>query len=444
MKSAEDRKKGVVITLVTCAIVFVLLYAIVNITTVSALLSSTMSVFSPILIGFALAYMLNPILRLFEFKIYKKIPKKNVVRGLSIFSTYIVAILFVVAFLFLLVPQLVDAIVDLVNNFDEYVDTTIYFINDIINKFTDNDVAKEYVNQEAIMNVVKKFFSTSESIFETVLTYISEYGMGLVVGVTNFILGVFISIYVLISKEKLQAQLRKFGKAVFNENRNRKLGKYITLTHRTFSSYFVGKIIGALIAFVLMLVLMLIFGVPYPLLVATVIGITDIIPIFGPILGAIPSFFIIFIVDPGKAVVFVILLLVVQQLEGNVISPKVLGEATGISSLSVMIAIIVMGDYFGFVGMIIGVPVFAVGITIVKELIDTRLRRKELSTDTADYYLKDSIADPHDMHVPLGKKIFDNLEKTFEQVKSKLQKKKPDENGEQEKGEENNNDREQS
>ena len=116
-------------------------------------------------------------------------------------------------------------------------------------------------------------------------------------------------------------------------------------------------------------------------------------------------------------------MLVVQQLEGNVITPKILGEATGISSLSVIIAIIIMGHYFGIIGMIIGVPIFAVGITIVKEIIDTKLRKKEKSTDTADYYLPDSVVDPHEQHEPFAKRIFNNLAAIFSKTVKIFKKK---------------------
>ncbi len=422
MKTTEEKRRGIIITLVVCAIVFVVMFAVVNISAVSTVISSVLSVFSPIIIGFAIAYMLNPILRMFEFKVYKKIPKKNVIRGLSIFSTYMVAVLFVAAFLLLLIPSLIDAIVDLVSNFHTYVENTVAMINSIINKFSSNENFNEYVDEAALKKFIFEFFSASEGLFETVFGYVKEYGMGLVVGVKNVILGIFISIYVLLSKEKLQAQLRKLGKAVLSESRNQLIGKYINLAHRTFSSYFVGKIIGSLMVFVMVFLLMALFGVPYPLLVATIVAITDIIPVFGPIIGAIPSFFIIFVVDPIKAFIFVIILLVVQQIEGNIISPKILGDATGISSLSVIVAIIVMGAYFGFVGMLVGVPVFAVGTTVVKEIIDTRLRKKNLSTETADYYLKDAVADPYDEHIPLGKKIFDNIVRLVKTVKEKLAK----------------------
>lgn len=427
MKITDNAKKGITVALVTCAIVFVVLFALVNIGAVSAVFSSVLSVFTPVIIGFAIAYILNPILRLFEFKIFKKVSKKSMLRGLSILCTYIVALLIVIAFFWLIIPSLIEAVMDLVSRYDEYISHTSDIINNVINWFMKSDSVAEYVNDAAIKDIISKFFSFSGDALDSVMKYIVEYGSGLFAGIKNTVIGIFISIYVLISKEKLQAQLRKFGAAVLSDTKQRRLGKYINLTHRNFSGYFVGKILGSCIVFVMIFSLMLVFGMPYPLLISTIIAVTDIIPVFGPFLGAIPSFFIIFIISPSKALLFVVFILLIQQIEGNIISPKILGEATGISSLSVIIAIIVMGDYFGIIGMIIGVPVFAVGITIVKELVETRLKKKGKSTDTADYYLKDSVIDPYDTHETISKRIFNNIEKGFSKIVAVFKNDKNDE-----------------
>ena len=435
MKLSDNAKKAIVITLVCCAVIFVLLFAIVNMNSIWGVLASILAVFSPILIGFAIAYILNPLLRLFEFHIYKRVKKKSVLRGLSIVSTYLIALLCVIAFFWLIIPSLVSAVKDLITNYDTYIAKTSDILNEVITWFMNKESVSEYVNDAAIKNMIARFFSLSGSALDSIMKYVVEYGSGLFVGIKNTFLGIFISIYVLLSKEKLQAQFRKFGTAVFSDNRYRKMRKYISLTHRNFSGYFVGKFIGAIIVFCLMFALMLIFRMPYPLLISTIFAVTDFIPIFGPLLGAIPSFFIIFIIDPTKALIFLVIVLVVQQLEGNVITPKILGEATGISSLSVIIAIIIMGHYFGIIGMIIGVPLFAVGITIVKEIIDTKLRKKEKSTDTADYYLADSVVDPHEQHEPFARRIFSNLSAIFLKFISLFKSNKKDckENNENEK-----------
>lgn len=430
MKITEGGRKAVTITLIVCAIVFVLLFALANFGAVAGVFKSVLSVLSPIIIGFAIAYILNPILRLFEFKVFKRIKKKSVLRGLSILSTYLVALLVVVAFLWLIIPSIITSVTDLVSKYDTYIAKTSEIVNNVINNFTDNSDMVKYVKADDIEAMITRFFSASGGLLEAVVDYISEYGMGFIVGIKNTVIGIFISIYVLVSKEKLQAQTRKLMSAILPDRRKRRLEKYIMLTHRTFSGYFVGQITDSFLVMLITLAMLLIFRVPYALLVAVIVGVTSIIPIFGPIIGALLSFFIIFIVNPTKAFVFLVLIVIIQQIDGNVVAPKILGDSTGISSLGVICAIVVMGEYFGVLGMIIGVPIFAVAVTIIKELIETQLKKRGKKTDTADYYLADSVADPHEKHVPVATKIFNNvvnmlksavrmLKKIFKKITSK-------------------------
>ncbi len=413
-------KKGIGVIIAIAVVVFVALFAIANIGAIGGVLSSVISVFSPIIIGFGIAYILNPLLRLFEFKVFKRLKSKNVIRVLSIVCTFVSAALIVAALLWLLIPQIVNSIEQLVSQYEFYIARTTGIINSIINKFLSNENFAVYVDAEHIREVIQHFFSISGDALNSIMGYVKEYGMGLFVGVKNTVLGVFIAIYVLISKEKLQAQVRKFGTAVMPENKLKVIGRYINLTHHTFSSYFVGKILSSMMVMLIVFVAMLIFNIPYALLIAVVIGVTDIIPVFGPFIGTIPSFIIIFIVEPEKALLFLIIILVVQQIEGNIISPKVLGEATGVSSLCVIISIIIMGEYFGVVGMIIGVPVFAVGVTVVKELVESRLKKKQKPVDTAEYYLKDSVADPYAHHEPVASRLFKAAKRLFTLAKDKI------------------------
>ena len=424
MKFSDGAKKGIVITLVSCAVAFVVLFGMVNMGVVGETLSSIMSVFTPILIGFAIAYILNPILRFYEFKVFKNLKKKNTIRGISILCTYLTAIAAITAVLYLLIPAIIDSIfVQIIPNYDEYVGTATEFINNILNKIMSNENAAEYIDEVTIKKYIADFFQMSGNVFSTIANYVIQYAAGLFAGIKNTVLGIFISVYVLISKEKLQAQMRKFGAAVFPETKIRHLGKYINLTHHTFSNFFVGQILDACLLTVITFIVLTIFNIQPALLVAVIVGATNIIPIFGPILGAIPSFFLIFIINPQKALWFIVIIIILQQIDGNIIAPKILGESTGISSLGVIIAIIVMGDLFGILGMIIGVPVFAVGITVTKEFVETRLKKKGKPTETEAYYLKDAVVDPYEHHIPITKKIWNNLQKYWSKISEKLKSK---------------------
>lgn len=415
----ENKNKLYKIAL-TAAIIFVILFFLTNVPVISAFFGGVFSVLSPLIIGGAIAYLLNPLLKLFEYKVFKKMKNNAVKRGLSILLTYISALLAIVGFLLLVVPQLITSITDLTSKFNDYVDETANIINSIIGKFSKNIT----VNSEGIVTALKNFFFESGDVIKTVMLYAKDFIMGLYVGVKNLIIGIFISVYVLISKERLHAQTRRLLEALFKDKTRNLILKYARIANRTFGRFFIGKIINSTIIGILTYILLLIFRIPYPLLIATVIGVTDIIPIFGPFIGAIPSAIIIFIADPPKALVFVLIILALQQFDGNVMAPKILGTSTGISSLGVIVAIVIMGECFGLVGMIVGVPVFAVISILGSEFIESRLKAKNRPTKTEDYYPPYSLVNPNEHHEKLGEKLFRPIINLFE----KKSKKKTEEN----------------
>ena len=422
MKFFENKKRGITIAVALVVVAFVVFYAIVNMGAISGFFSSAINVLSPIIIGAGLAYILNPLLRFFEFKVFVKISKKGARRALSIACTLLLAAAFFVILLLMFIPELINAAEQFIGDYDEHISNTANLINEFVRKILPSD--NDYVSKDDINNAILDFLKVSGSVLDFIKDKAVQYVSGMFTGVANTILGIFIAVYMLVSKERLLAQTRKFGNAVLSDAYMEKICKYVSITHKTFLGYFVGKVLGSLCVMFIMLALMSLFNMPYRVLISAIIGVTDIIPIFGPIIGAIPSFFILFIADPKMALIFLVLIVVVQQIEGNIISPKILGEKTGISSLSVIIAIIIMGEYFGIIGMIIGVPVFAVFITIVKELIETRLQSKGKPIDTAEYYHKDDVVDPHKVHVPLVRRLYYKFEhKMFKKKKEKAQKK---------------------
>jgi len=391
--------------MLACFIIFVVLYAIVNISIFANLFSAILSVFAPIILGAALAYMLNPLLKLFEFKIFKKIKNKKLLRGLSLLMTFVVAFLIVAAIILLMIPQLIESIQDFASKFDTYIETTADWINEFMVNLTSNQKYANMIDSAKILDFIQGFFADSDSMVDG----ISKIGMGIINTLKNTLLAIFIALYMLLSKEKLKAQTHKFSTAMFSEKGNDRFYKYLTLCHENFTGFFVGKIVDSLIIGVLTLILLLIFRIPYAPLVATIIGITNVIPVFGPFIGAIPSFLIIFIANPIKAFIFLILILIIQQLDGNVIGPKILGNTTGLSSLGVIISIIIMSAYFGIIGMIVGVPIFAVLVAVIKEFLDHKLEEKGLSSDTADYYERNSLVNPREEHNSLFIRIWENL-----------------------------------
>jgi len=415
----ESRRRKIYTWGFIALILFAFLYLLVNFSTLSVFLSGIVNVWQPIIIGAGIAYMLNPLLKLFEFKVFKKIKKNSIKRAFSIVATYLVAILFVVLLLWLMIPQLIESIIDLISKFDDYMVSTTAVINNLIAKVATEEMQ---IDKQAITTAIANFFSTSGSILETVFSYVGEYAVGLFVGVKNVFLGLFISIYMLLSKERLYAQFKKGCAAFLGARTSHTFRKYLRLTNRTIGNFFLGVLIDSFIIFLITLVSLLIFRIPYALLVSTIVGITNIIPIFGPFIGAIPSAFIIFIANPSKALIFIILVIIIQQLDGNIIAPKIHGNSTGMSSLAVIIAITIMGEYFGILGMIVGVPIFAVIIIIIKQFVESRLRAKSLPIGTEEYYASDSLVDPLEQHETIAVKLFSSIATFGKKIKSVLKK----------------------
>ena len=393
------------IALIVALAAFVGLYAVVNISSLSGFASGMISVLNPVIIGFGIAYLLNPVLKFFERKVYKRIKSKRVLRVLAMLSTYLVSAIFLIAVVVLIIPQLVESVIMLVGSFDSYIDNTINLINGLIETYLDTHNTPS-INREQLLGFISNLFTTSGNFFESVGTYVMKYGTGLVIGVKNLVFAVFISIYVLLSKESIKAQLVKLATAFMRNEPREKLYKYVGLCNKTFGGFFIGKIIDSLIIGVITLVTLFLFDMPFYVLVSAIVCVTNIIPVFGPFIGAIPSFFIIFIVDPAKALLFLVIILVIQQIDGNIIGPKILGNSTGMSSLGVMIAILVMGEWLGVIGMILGVPIFAVVLAIINELAENKLRKKNLPVNTAEYYSSDSLVDPYEHHESFYHKIF--------------------------------------
>lgn len=378
-------KQHMGIIFVVCAVVFLVLYTLVNLSQLTTIFSAVLSVLTPVLLGGALAYLLNPVFKLFECRVFKKIKKKRGVRGLSLLCTYLVALLLLTGFVFLLIPQLWNSVLDLSRQFPTYVTNTAAWINGIVSKFSENVNGSPFIDEDMLLSTIQNFLFGSGDILEKIAEYIVQYGMGLVVGIKNAVLAVFISIYVLLSKDRLKAQAKKMTTALFSDKSSRHIYQCCSLCHKTFSGFFIGKIIDSLIIGVITLICLLLFRIDYAILVSTIVCVTNVIPVFGPFIGAIPSFFIIFISDPVDSFIFLILIILIQQLDGNVIGPKILGDSTGLSSLGVIISIVIMGEYFGVIGMILGVPIFAVIVALFKNFLESRLRAKGLPTETADY-----------------------------------------------------------
>lgn len=374
-----------VYTIIVLCAVITFYIGILEIDIITSKLAVVINVMQPVIMGGAIAYILNFILKFVEDKVLKDSYLKKLriksKRGLGILITYLIAALIVYLFMLFVFPQLIESIVGLINDIPTYITN----LTNLLEKLMGNlDIQEEYLN--FAKDNLDSFFNYTIKVATNLLPYLGGFLKTVASSVWNIILGIIISIYLLIDKEKFYAVSKKMTYALCSKE---KAERILELTHRsneTFGKFLSGKILDSFIIGVLTFLVLTICKMPYTLLVSIIVGLTNIIPFFGPFIGAIPSIIIILFVDPIKAIWFIIIIVIIQQLDGNVIGPKILGNSIGISAFWILFSILVFGKLLGLVGMVIGVPLFAVLYTIIKEIIESKLKKKGLNTDTKDYF----------------------------------------------------------
>ena len=402
----SDTKKSLTAIVAWFAISLLVILVIINIDPINSFLSTILKIVAPVFIGGAIAYLLNPVLKFLEFVVFKNVKNKKTVRALSLVLTYVYAIAVIVLLVSVIVPQLVESILDIGKNYTAYLNTAIDVINNIISKISANfeGIDIDYVGQRIL-----ELFNESENLVQNIASYAISYGTSLFDAFKNIILGLFISVYILISKERLYAQATKGAKAYLSNKFYNNCMRYLRITNGTFGRFFIGKFFDAAIVFAMTFVVLLIMKIKYSMLIAMIVGILNIIPFFGIIIGALISALIVLFVAPDKTLVFLLIMLIIQQIDTNIISPKILGNSAGISSLGVIIAVTVMGSYFGVAGMILGVPFIAIIISIVKKWLEKRLSAKQLPVNTTEYYTDESYSSENEEHKSITRMIFDPL-----------------------------------
>jgi len=402
----NDYKKRLTITLTWFAISLLVILIVMNIDPISGFISGVMDIIAPIVIGGAIAYLLNPVLKFFEFVVFKKLKNKALIRALSLILTYVYAIAFIALVVSVITPQLIESLLDIGKNYNTYIDTAVNILNETLSKISSNF---ENFDSEHIREHILDLFLESENVVQTVMQYVISYGTTLITILKNVIIGLFISIYILISKERLYAQATKGARAYMSNKMYNNCMRYLRITNATFGRFFIGKLFDATIVFLLTFVTLLILRIKYPMLLAMTVGVLTIIPFFGIILGTLLTSVVVIFVAPEKTLLFIIIMIIIQQIDTNVIAPKILGNSAGISSLGVIIAVTITGAYFGIVGMILGVPLFAIIISIVKKWLEKRLSSKQLSVNTKEYYDDPSYSTENEEHRSVIRIIFDPL-----------------------------------
>lgn len=333
--------------------------------------AAILDVFAPFVGGFVVAYLLNTPVCYFD-RLYQGKTKHS--WALAIVTVYLLALAVLVVLLNMILPQVVKGIMDLAGNMEAY----IAHLNELLDNFVEH-YHLESMDWSALEEMIGDLQSLVKDAIRTLaksLPQVLNFGMALGSGVVTAITALISSIYMLAGKETLMAQLKKLLYALFSKRRADRALSVFSHANQVFVGFINGKLLDSAIIGVLCFLLCLIFRIPYALLISVVVGATNIIPFFGPFIGAIPSLVILVIVDPLAALRFLVLVVALQQFDGNILGPKILGDSTGLSAIWVLAAIVVGGGLFGFPGMILGVPTFAVIYDLLRQWVNRRLTEK--------------------------------------------------------------------
>lgn len=360
--------------------IIVLSFILINFKDVMSAADSILSMLSPFTFAIGIAFVFNLPMKLFENKVFYFLDKnkspsvRNMKRPLSILATIITIFGLITALTVFIIPQLIESVSTLVESVPGYIKS----FEALINQYVNSTELFRTISEELLI-VWKDILQISGQILGNSLNGILNVTIGITSGVANFILSLVLAIYMLASKETLILQFKKFIYAFTKRNFADKLIEIGHISNITFANFITGQCIEAVIIGVLCFIGMTILSMPYALLISVIVGVTALIPIFGAFIGTIPAAFIIMIISPIQAIVFVIFIIVLQQLEGAFIYPKVVGGSIGLSAMWVMLAMIIGGAAFGFLGMLLGIPTFGVIYKLISQSTNKKLNSKNIS-----------------------------------------------------------------
>lgn len=367
-----------------------------NLAGVKSFLDTVFTVLSPLIYGFIIAYILSPFQRFCEEKILRfrhgSKAEKRLKRPLSVLFSMLLLFLVLALLVGLVIPQVGRSFLELETQISGYITAAQNLVDKFIRDFPlfngQYNNLSEFMDVNEISTDLKSLISTLYGYLESLGNQVLTYAGRFVIEVKNALIGTIVAVYLLLAKEKLIAKCKRIAAALLDRRRYLNLVYLMRFTNKTVGGFLLGKIIDSAIIGLLTFIVMSIVGMPFTPLISVIIGVTNIIPFFGPFIGAIPSAFIIFIAEPKMTLWFILMIFVIQQLDGNVIGPKILGDSTGLSALGVLVSITIAGGFFGFAGMILGVPAAAVICALVHQKTDARLRAKKAETEL-EYYMTD-------------------------------------------------------
>lgn len=418
-----------VYTLIVIALAVLFVVFVFRFDSFASTFSKFSGVLAPAICGVVIAFILNPLMMYIENKFFRKLkegkpPEQNIVvrtlqntsvgdsavvrtlekhgapmekkirrrmtmaRIFSMIITVVIVLAVLVGIIVAVAPSFVKSVMDLADKMPEYIKKVEEWVNKV---FEDNPQIAKFISEEVkgfsdlISKIAEELKPMAGDIAGNLAEWLMNFLGSMLTGVKNFLIGFIIALYLLYSKERMLAQGKKVMIAFFKESRCRVMFGGMAKANDIFKKYIISNLLDAMIIFVFMLIGMFAMGMPYQTLIAVVCGVTNLIPFFGPFIGAVPCALLILLVDPVKVIWFAIFVLVIQQTDGNVIKPFLFGETLGLPAIWVLISITVGGGMFGIPGMLLGAPVFAVLYLMFAEFVAGKLHRKNLPGETEAY-----------------------------------------------------------
>lgn len=383
-------------TVVVFAICLAMVVVVLRFDGLMEILKKIIAVVMPIIWGLVFAYLLNPFLNFLERHLTKVIEKKKkhprILRGVSAAITVIVTLAVLSALIAVIIPQISDSIVNIFKQAEDYIHSLnkwllgIEKINPEIYAFIETYVTSFEID---VVELANKYLPEISTLATGATTVLKNFA----VGIKDFALGFIVMVYILCGKENFKGQTKKVIYAFFKKRTADNILRIVSQADRTFIGFIYGKALDSTIIGILCFIAMRILDMPFPVLISVIVGVTNMIPFFGPFIGAIPSAVLVFFAAPEKTIIFIIFIFILQQFDGNILGPKILGDSTGLPAFWVMFAIFIGGGLFGFVGMLVGVPVFAVIYDLSKEFINATLLKKNLPVAPKIYQGSEAITE---------------------------------------------------
>ena len=379
------------LAVIACSVAFV--FFLLKFQMVAAAAGKLVDVLMPIIYGAVLAYLMLPVYnktrRYVTENLSVKVKNEKMVqsaaRALGTLVSLLLLIAIVVGLCWMLLPQIYTSILGLQESFSENINNLSIWLQ---KQLADNEALEQMVvpvYEQVTDKLETWLYDTLVPNMSMVINILSTGLLGVVTVLKNSLIGLIVMVYFLNIKDTLSAQSKKIVYSLFPLTQANRIIEEVRFTHSVFGGFITGKLLDSLIIGVICFFCMRLLRMPYVLLVSVIIGVTNVIPFFGPFIGAIPSAFLILLVSPMKCLYFLLFVLVLQQFDGNILGPKILGESTGLPSFWVLFSILLFGGLLGFVGMVIAVPTFAVFYHLTSEYVNRCLEKKALSQSTDDY-----------------------------------------------------------